>query len=138
MVKTTSTMLELGTAAPDFSLPNVDGKTVSLSDFADRSGLLVIFMCNHCPFVIHLREGLAQFGTEYQAKGLGVVGINSNDVANYPDDSRNAWPKRQASRLHVSLPVRREPGGGAPVSRRLHARLLLVRRSSPIGVPRTV
>lgn len=92
MVKTASTMLELGTQAPDFSLPGVDGKTVSLSDFEDRAGLLVIFMCNHCPFVIHLREALAEFGKEYQDKGLAIVGINSNDVANYPDDS----PQRMA------------------------------------------
>ena len=87
MVKTASTMLPLGTKPPDFSLPNIDGSQVSLSDFAGRQGLVVIFMCNHCPFVKHLRAELAAFGTEYQAKGLGVVGISSNDVANYPDDS---------------------------------------------------
>jgi peroxiredoxin len=87
MVKTASTMLELGTKAPDFSLPNVDGKTVSLSSFADKPGLLVIFMCNHCPFVIHLRSALAAFAKEYQAKGLAIVGINANDVATHPDDS---------------------------------------------------
>jgi peroxiredoxin len=87
MVKTASTMLELGTKAPDFSLPNVDGKTVSLSSFADNPGLLVIFMCNHCPFVIHLRSALAAFAKEYQAKGLAIVGINANDVATHPDDS---------------------------------------------------
>ena len=87
MVKTASTMLPLGTKAPDFSLPNIDGKTVSLSDFADRKGLLVIFMCNHCPFVIHLRNELARFGRDYQAKGLGVVGISSNDVSTHPADS---------------------------------------------------
>ena len=87
MVKTASTMLPLGTAAPEFSLPNIDGTTVSLSDFRDKKGLLVIFMCNHCPFVIHLREALAAFANEYQEKGLGIVGINANDVANFPDDS---------------------------------------------------
>src|SRR5580704_3770973 len=87
MVKTASTMRPLGTRAPQFSLPNVDGKTVSLSDFQDKRGLLVIFMCNHCPFVIHLRGALAAFGKEYQAKGLGVVGISANDVATHPDDS---------------------------------------------------
>ena len=87
MVKTGSTMLPLGTQAPDFSLKNVDGSTVSLSDFSDSKGLLVIFMCNHCPFVIHLREALASFADEYMEKGLGVVGISSNDVATHPDDS---------------------------------------------------
>ena len=79
-------MLPLGSAAPNFSLPNVDGSTVSLSDFDGRPGLLVIFMCNHCPFVIHLRSDLASFADEYQERGLAVVGISSNDVENYPQD----------------------------------------------------
>ena len=87
MVKTASTMLSLGTNAPNFSLLNVDGSTVSLSDFAGKPGLLVIFMCNHCPFVVHLRDELAQFANEYQEKGLAIVGISSNDVATHPDDS---------------------------------------------------
>lgn len=87
MVKTASTMLPLGTQAPDFSLPNVDGSTVSLSDFADKPGLLVIFMCNHCPFVVHLRNALAEFGNEYQEKGLAIVGISANDVLTHADDS---------------------------------------------------
>lgn len=87
MVMTASTMLPLGTSAPDFSLPNpVSGGTTSLSDFADSKGLLVIFMCNHCPFVIHLRSALAAFADEYQAKGLAIVGISSNDVSTHPDD----------------------------------------------------
>ena len=85
MVKTASTMLPLGTSAPDFSLPNVDGNDVSRSDF-DGKPLLVIFMCNHCPFVVHLREQLAAFTTEYMEKGLAIVGISSNDVENYPQD----------------------------------------------------
>jgi peroxiredoxin len=80
-------MVRLGTEAPDFSLVNVDGRTVSLTDFANSPGLLVVFMCNHCPFVKHLADALAQFANEYLPKGLAVVGINSNDVANYPADS---------------------------------------------------
>jgi peroxiredoxin len=87
MVKTASTMRALGERAPNFSLPNVDGKTVSLKDFNGKPGLLVIFMCNHCPFVIHLRGALAAFGKEYQAKGLGLVGISSNEITTHPDDS---------------------------------------------------
>lgn len=87
MVKTASTMLQLGTKAPEFSLPNVDGSVVSLADFSGKKGLLVVFMCNHCPFVIHLREALAALCNEYQDKGLGVVGISSNDVTSHPDDS---------------------------------------------------
>jgi peroxiredoxin len=97
MVKTASTMLTLGTTAPDFSLPNVDGSTVSLSDFSGKPGLLVIFMCNHCPFVVHLRDELAKFATEYQEKGLSIVGINSNDVATHPDDSPEKMAEEAAS-----------------------------------------
>jgi peroxiredoxin len=87
MARTPSTMLPLGTKAPDFSLVNVDGRIVSLTDFAKAPALVVMFMCNHCPFVKHLADALAQFSAEYMAKGAAVVGINSNDVANYPADS---------------------------------------------------
>ena len=97
MVKTASTMLPLGTQAPPFSLPNVDGSTVSLEDFGSQKGLLVIFMCNHCPFVIHLREALAAFGRDSQEKGLGIVGINSNDVSTHPDDSPELMKTEAAS-----------------------------------------
>jgi len=85
MVKTASTMLPLGTHAPEFSLPNVDGSVVSRSDFAGRP-LCVVFMCNHCPFVVHIRAALSQFASEYQARGLAVVGISSNDVGSHPQD----------------------------------------------------
>ncbi|QDU78620.1 Putative peroxiredoxin [Polystyrenella longa] len=98
MVKTASTMMPLGQAAPDFSLPNVDGNTVSLSDFKGKKGLVVIFMCNHCPFVIHLASAIAEFGKEYQEKGLGVVGISSNDVGTHPDDSPELMIKEAAER----------------------------------------
>lgn len=87
MVKTNSTMLSLGTTAPDFSLTNVDGTTVSLGDLQGAPALLVIFMCNHCPYVIHVAPALAQLAAEYQAKGVAVVGISSNDVSKYPQDS---------------------------------------------------
>jgi peroxiredoxin len=87
MARTPSTMLPLGTQAPNFSLVNVDGRTVSLADFADAPALIVIFMCNHCPFVKHLADHLASFSAEYMAKGVAVVGISSNDVANHPADS---------------------------------------------------
>ena len=80
-------MLPLGTAAPDFSLVNVDGRTVSRDDFADAPALLVIFLCNHCPYVIHVADHLAQLAHEYMSRGVAVVGISSNDVANYPADS---------------------------------------------------
>jgi len=87
MARTPSTMLPLGTQAPDFSLVNVDGRLVSLKDFDGAPAFLAIFMCNHCPFVKHLADPLAQFAAEYMAKGVAIVGISSNDVANYPADS---------------------------------------------------
>ncbi len=87
MVKTLSTMLELGTSAPEFSLPAAnDGmKTVNKSDF-DGKPLLVMFICNHCPFVKHLNKQVAEVAQEYESKGVAVVGISSNDVATHPDD----------------------------------------------------
>jgi peroxiredoxin len=96
MVKTASTMLPLQSAAPDFSLPNTDGATVSRSDFDGRP-LLVMFICNHCPFVIHIREELAKFATEYREKGLGIVGISANDVATHPDDSPEKMKQEAAA-----------------------------------------
>ena len=87
MVATASTMLPLGTKAPDFELTNLDGKTVRLADFTGSKALLVVFMCNHCPYVRHLRKGLADFAKDYQPKGISVIGINSNDVSSHPDDS---------------------------------------------------
>jgi len=80
-------MLPLGTAAPDFRLPDTGGKTVSLADFKDKSALLIIFMCNHCPYVKHVRAGLVQLARDYTPRGVAIVGINSNDAANYPEDS---------------------------------------------------
>ncbi len=81
-------MLPLGTAAPDFNLPDTNGKLVALADFKDKSALVVIFICNHCPYVIHIRAGLAQLARDYMPKQVGVVGINSNDVKNYPPTAR--------------------------------------------------
>ena len=80
-------MLSLGAKAPDFALPDTEGRLVRLSDFQGAPALLVIFMCNHCPYVKHIADELARFAKEYQAKGVAIVGINSNDAANYPDDS---------------------------------------------------
>ncbi len=87
MVKTASTMMPLGTQAPSFSLVNVDGRTVSLSDFRGAPALLVMFICNHCPFVKHLADALADFARGYQQKGVAIVGISSNDVSTHPADS---------------------------------------------------
>jgi peroxiredoxin len=87
MARTPSTMAPLGMKAPEFSLPDTTGRMVGLGDFSGSRGLLVIFLSNHCPFVKHLRASLADFAREAQERGLGIVGINSNDVENYPDDS---------------------------------------------------
>ena len=87
MSLTPSTMLALGTTAPDFSLPTTGGKTVSLSTFTDSKLLVVMFICNHCPYVKHIQKGLVEVANDYQAKGVGFVAINSNDADNYPEDS---------------------------------------------------
>jgi len=87
MSLTPSTMLPLDTSAPDFSLPDTGGKTVSLSDFEKGKPLLVVFMCNHCPYVKHIQHDFAELVAEYQKKGVEVVGINANDVQNFPEDS---------------------------------------------------
>ena len=87
MAVTPSTMLPLGTAAPPFSLPDTKGKIISMADFVGAPGLLVMFLSNHCPFVKHLRSGIAQLAKDYQSTGVGIVGINANDVEKYPDDS---------------------------------------------------
>lgn len=87
MVAVNSTMLPLGTKAPDFTLPDTDGNTVSLADFRGKKALLIMFICNHCPFVKHIRAELARLGHDVQREGVGVVAIMPNDVANYPDDS---------------------------------------------------
>ncbi len=100
MVLTPSAMVSLGEPAPDFALPDTEGGTVSRDDFANRP-LLVMFICNHCPYVKHLAEDLGDITRRIQNMGIGVVGINSNDVDNYPDDSpemmvrekkRRDWP----------------------------------------------
>ncbi len=88
MARTPSTMIDLGTEAPDFCLPEpATGKTVCRDDFKGKKGLLVMFISNHCPYVKHIADELARFGRKFQEKGLGIVAINANDVANYPDDS---------------------------------------------------
>ena len=87
MVAVNSTMLPLGTAAPDFRLPDASGKVVSLSDFKSAPALVIVFMCNHCPYVKHIRSGLAQFARDYAPRRVAIVGISSNDAANYPADS---------------------------------------------------
>jgi peroxiredoxin len=84
----TSTMLPLGTEAPEFKLADVvSGRTVTLDDFEDRSALLVMFICRHCPYVTHVRPALAELGREHASSGLGIVAIGANDPAAYPEDA---------------------------------------------------
>ena len=80
-------MLPLGTPAPDFSLPDTENRLVSKNEFSAAPGLLVMFLCNHCPFVKHIQKALARFATEYRERGLAIVAISSNDVAAFPEDS---------------------------------------------------
>lgn len=87
MALTQSTMMALGSSAPDFSLPSTEGTTFSLASFAEAQALVVLFICNHCPYVIHIAPALATLAHEYQQKGVAFVAINSNDVAAYPADS---------------------------------------------------
>ncbi len=98
MVATPSTMTPLGTTAPAFSLPDSEGNTVSLDDFAAAPALLVMFICNHCPFVKHIADELARLGREYTERGVAIVAINSNDVENYPDDNPQKMAEEAAAR----------------------------------------
>ena len=104
MSATPSTMLALGTQAPDFALRNaVDDTVVSLAALADKRALLVMFICNHCPYVVHVRSELTRFAAEYLAKGVGIVAINSNAVETHPQDGP-AEMKKLAGQLGWEFP----------------------------------
>lgn len=92
MVAVNSTMLPLGTAAPEFHLPDTQGKRVGLADFRGARALLIAFICNHCPYVKHLQQAFVELAKEYQQRGVAFVAISSNDAASYPADS----PERMA------------------------------------------
>jgi peroxiredoxin len=97
-------MLALGTQAPDFSLPDtVTARTVSLFDYDDKTGVLVMFICNHCPYVKHVRDELARLGKDYQDSGIGIVAISSNDPTDYPEDSPEAM-KAEAEQFGYVFP----------------------------------
>ena len=105
MAATPSTMLELGTSAPGFSLPDVvSGRIISLSSFADKEVLVVMFICQHCPFVRHVKGELAQLGKDYAAQSVGMVGISSNDPAVSADDSPEGLA-RMAADWDLRFPV---------------------------------
>jgi peroxiredoxin len=96
MAATPSTMLELGTTLPTFRLPALDKRMVSDADFPDARGVLVAFICQHCPFVRHIRKEFARFAAECQARGVAVIAINSNDVAAYPEDGPDGMQQEAA------------------------------------------
>lgn len=104
MVLTPSTMLSLGTKAPAFVLPDVVTEDmISLDIFADKTALLVMFICRHCPFVKHVQSELAQIGKDYADKGLGIVAISANDIEKHPDDAP-AKLKEMATTLGFNFP----------------------------------
>jgi len=104
MAKTLSTMLELGTTAPEFTLPDVvSGKTMTLGDFADSKALLVMFICRHCPFVKHIEQELARLGRDYARPDVAMVAISANDAAEYPDDAPESL-KEMAEQLGFGFP----------------------------------
>ena len=104
MAKTLSTMLDLGTTAPEFTLPNVvSGEMMSLEDFANNKALLVMFICRHCPFVKHVEQELARLGRDYASKDVGIIAISANDAAEHPDDAPESL-KEMAEQLGFSFP----------------------------------
>lgn len=98
MALTQSTMIDLGSPAPDFLLPSTEGGNVGLSDFKSAKALVVLFICNHCPYVIHIAPALSALAREYMSKGIGFVAINSNDVRAYPADSFDLMKVEKAKR----------------------------------------
>ena len=107
MVKTPSTMIPLGSEAPDFRLPDVvSGSELSLGDLKSDVATVLMFICNHCPYVKHLQDGLVEVADEYIPKGVSFIAINSNDVENYPDDSPEKMREvRRGKGIFLPLPV---------------------------------
>jgi peroxiredoxin len=104
MARTESSMLALGTSAPDFALPDVlSGRTISLATFAEKNVLLVMIICPHCPYVIHVQEEIAALGRDYSARSVGIVAISSNDPIAYPADSPDGM-RKQAKQLGFTFP----------------------------------
>ncbi|MEO0570889.1 MAG: thioredoxin family protein [Bacteroidota bacterium] len=94
MARTPSNMLALGTKAPNFSLfDTLSGQTLSLDELKGEKGTVVMFICNHCPFVIHVNPEISKLGREYQEKGIGFIAISSNDIENYPQDAPHLMTK---------------------------------------------
>ncbi|WP_456460955.1 thioredoxin family protein [Reichenbachiella sp.] len=104
MAKTESTMMPLGTSAPAFNLPDtISGNAIDYKEVKADKGTVVMFICNHCPYVIHVQEKIVELAKEYQSQGIGFVAISSNDVENYPDDSPELM-KKHAEKYDFSFP----------------------------------
>ena len=104
MARTLSNMLPLGTLAPDFNLPDtVSGETLNLEDLKSDKATVVMFLCNHCPYVLHVNEELVNLTKEYQEKGVSFIGISSNDVVNYPQDGPDKM-KTHAAEVGYTFP----------------------------------
>ncbi len=104
MALTPSNMLPLGTIAPDFTLPDaVTGKSISLKDIKSDKGAVIMFICNHCPYVIHIQDEMVNIAREYQQKGVSFVAISSNDIEKYPDDAPDKM-KERALELNFDFP----------------------------------
>ena len=129
MARTESQMLELGTEAPPFSLPDPDGNLHSLVD--GKAAYLVMFICNHCPFVIHVREELARLGRDYLDRGVQIVAISSNDVETHPADAPDKM-KEEAKQAGYPFPYLYR---GESLQGGLHAGLLPVRCRPQTGLP---
>ena len=136
MVATASTKVRLGTKAPHFALPDTGGAIVSLSDFDDSPALLVIFMCNHCPYVKHVADGLAALAASIKGAAWPWWVSTPTTRRAIRTMLRSGWPKSATARLYVSLLDRRDAGGGQGLSGGLHARLLRLRQGPPPGLPR--
>jgi len=104
MARTPSQMIDLGTEAPNFSLPDaVSGRNVGLDDFPDAKGFMIAFICNHCPFVQLIRHEFARYGREYTGRGIAVIAINSNDIQAHPEDGPDAM-QNDARRFGYAFP----------------------------------
>lgn len=104
MVRTESTMLPLGTAAPDFSLTDVvSGDSVSLDTFKGKKGLLLMFICQHCPFVKHVEDQLGQIGQDYVPQGIGILAISANSIETHPQDNPDNM-RQQVTRANFNFP----------------------------------
>ena len=122
------TEIALDARAPDFQLPATDGRTYALKDIAGEKGTVIVFICNHCPYVKAVIGRLAADARVLMGEGVGFAAISSNDAASYPEDSFAKMGEfAQEARLPVPLPARRSAGRGARLRRGLHARLLRLR-----------